>query len=132
MAAWRKRLIELFPHKAADWSSETSVYLALGTLLHEVVLPAHKENDEDALRKAYGFAAWCFAQPALVNAAGVSFYEHLPDDPDTLEQMPRWVSPAIFSNVQELIRGRITESQWSALLESYRKKHGRNAIHGIA
>ncbi len=55
-----------------------SIYILFGDLL-DLLEGAHREGDEDLLRKIYGYAAWAREQPDddIRNAAGVSFYEHV-------------------------------------------------------
>ena len=50
---------------------------------------AHRENDDDTLRRIYGYASWARGQPDddIQNAVGVSFYEHLFDE--------RWMRPLV-------------------------------------
>src|SRR5438067_9325764 len=84
MSVWRRKALALFPGDRRDIEDpETSIYLLF--MLH--VLPAarkaHEDDDTDRLRQIYGFAEWCLRQKAkdIWNAAGVSFYEHLFDQP---------------------------------------------------
>lgn len=81
MATWRRKLVYLFPEKRKEIETEYSslylFYLDFLPLTHE----AHEKNDENFLKKIYGFSEWCCNQEAkdLWNPAGVSFYEHLFD-----------------------------------------------------
>lgn len=79
MSAWRRKLLALFPEHRYNIEKEYfSVYSFYVDFL-PLTFEAHKENNEEFLRKIYGFSEWCFNQKAkdLWNAAGVSFYEHI-------------------------------------------------------
>ena len=67
-----------------------SIYILFGDLL-DLLKGAHREGDEDMLRRIYGYASWAREQPDddIQNAAGVSFYEHLFDE--------RWMRPLVIS-----------------------------------
>ncbi len=56
----------------------------------------------------------------LLNAAGVSFYEHLADYPETFQAMPRWVTPHVYAMVRGLVRARLSLEQFK-LLDSHYK-----------
>ena len=67
-----------------------------------MTLKAHQAEDEFFLRKAHGFAEWCLRQEAqdLSNPAGVSFYEHLMEDPALWERIVPWLSPAVVRDLR--------------------------------
>jgi hypothetical protein len=50
---------------------------------------AHRDGDDDTLRRIYGYASWAREQPDddIQNAAGVAFYEHLFDE--------QWMRPLV-------------------------------------
>jgi hypothetical protein len=88
---WRARALASFPGLRDDLEDEDrifSIYILLGDLLH-LLNGAHREGDDDMLRRIYGYAAWSREQPDddIQNAAGVSFYEHLFDE--------RWMRPLV-------------------------------------
>jgi hypothetical protein len=63
--------------------------------LRTALVEFHRVSDIIRIKQVYDFAEWCFRQKSkeLGNAAGVSFYEHLGDNPETLKEMKRWVKP---------------------------------------
>jgi hypothetical protein len=90
VSAWRRRAIETFPELDAELrnSSETFSVYALWFELLPLVRQAHRDSDDDLLRRIYGFAEWCSEQQGeLSNAVAVSFYEHLFDE--------RWMRPLV-------------------------------------
>ncbi|MDX1992662.1 MAG: hypothetical protein SF029_09740, partial [bacterium] len=87
MAAWRRKALEAFPDlKTSLNDSQYSPYSLFSDLLPRW-RSAHDTGDETTLEAIYDYAAWCMAQSAseLWNAAGVSFYEHLFDQPQHWE-----------------------------------------------
>ncbi|QHS63736.1 hypothetical protein [Chitinophaga agri] len=53
------------------------------------------------------------------NAAGVSFYEHLGDDDDTLVTMHKWVKKSIYLQIRELLTVRLDTDKMKQLDRSY-------------
>ena len=58
---------------------------------------AHRDGDEDRLRRIYCYASWARQQPDenIQNAAGVSFYEHLFDERWMRQLVIPWLNSAI-------------------------------------
>ena len=110
MAAWRRIALELFPEAnkltTDDWFSSYALFFWLLPFTRA----AHERDDEDALRRSYGFAQWCWRQrrgSGLRNAVAVSFYEHLFDHWRLHEQVIPWLVPSVRSNVWPLGEVRI-------------------------
>jgi hypothetical protein len=96
MSTWRPTAIELFPHLERELRGRRAgytIYSLLGDLRIDAE-KAHSRGDEDLLRRIYGFAEWCSRQRAeeLWNAAGVAFYEHLFENPTTIDRVLPWLS----------------------------------------
>jgi len=122
MSVWRRKAIECLPEKKTEFQDpDTSVYTAFSALLSATVA-AHRTGDDKSLKKYYAFAEWCAQQNAqeLWNAAGVSFYEHLADFPETLAAMPQWVNHSRYRQIRGLLQLRLTEKQLLELDNSYR------------
>lgn len=98
----------------------TTIYQAFFELLPATV-EAHRNKDEEKLRRYYGFAAWCLNQKQkdLWNAAGVAFYEHLADQEETFREMPRWVSMDVFLEVRGLFEWRLGEDKLKELYNMF-------------
>ena len=101
---WKRLATELFPEMKNIYEQEDSAWQVLFDLL-QMAVEAHKINDTEKLNTIYQFTRWCYAQkdiePELWTAAFAAFYEHLVDDPITLNSIPVWVEPEIF---QEMLR----------------------------
>lgn len=124
MSAWRRKAIECLPGLKNEFEQPgTSIYDVFIEMLPAVV-EAHKEKDATKLEKIYGFAEWCFLQKEkeLWNAAGVSFYEHLGDNEETLKEFPRWVKPNIYSEIRGLLELRLHKTEIQKLDKLYNYK----------
>jgi hypothetical protein len=122
MSVWRRKAIECMPENRAEFQDpKESIYMVFFTLLQATV-DAHKANDRERLKRYYAFAEWCSEQNAqeLWNSAGVSFYEHLGDFPETLAAMPRWVKRSRYYKIRGLLQLRLTETQMEELDKSYK------------
>lgn len=130
MSKWRRLAIEVFPDQRQEFQrSETTIYGVLGYL--RGMLPEyHKTNDLKQLQKIYGYAEWCWSQwnrsYYLGNAAGVGFYEHLVDNPVTLEAIPYWVKPYIFKDMMGLFEWMLQKKpeEFEGLVKRYNMVNG--------
>lgn len=108
MAAWRRKALGLFPRHAQAIEDPTStVYQLFFDLLPESrdALAASCEAEVDRI---FGFAAWCFSQPELSNAAAVAFYEHVFDGRwIDRREIARRIPPRIASAVMPLWEERL-------------------------
>jgi hypothetical protein len=114
MAVWRHRALELLPELRPDLeAADSNIYMVFSELRPRLD-EAHDEKDEDFLKRAYGFAAWCAAQKAQAvwNAAGVSFYEGLFDRWERRHLVVPWLSPKIISDHLSLWEARLTPTRW--------------------
>jgi hypothetical protein len=122
MSAWRRKAVELFPDlRSRLEASDATIYLVFFELLPRCHA-AHQCDDTAELEKIYGFADWCAQQKSrdLWNAAGVAFYEHLADSPQTLESIPRWVRRPIFEDIASLLEERVGGERVAELRRQYK------------
>ncbi|MCF6405300.1 hypothetical protein L3C95_20515 [Chitinophaga filiformis] len=122
MSMWRRKALECLPEERVELEDpRASIYTAFSALLSATVA-AHKAGDRERLKKYYAFAEWCSQQNAedLRNAAGVSFYEHLGDFPETLAAMPVWVKRSRYLQIRGLLQLRLTEEELLDLDKRYR------------
>lgn len=110
MATWRRRALELFPDLRPELNRPDYTIYGLFRDLSSSVGEAHRAHDDDRLAKIYGFAAWSARQRSapLWNAAGVSFYEHVFDEPRLADAVAPWLPTGV--RVQHL-------GLWEARLE---------------
>jgi hypothetical protein len=105
MSVWRRKAMECLPACKQEFEAkDCTIYTVFRELLAATV-EAHKAGDRERLKQYYEFAAWCMERKEkdLWNAAGVSFYEHLGDQEETLAEMPKWVRRSIYEQVRELL-----------------------------
>lgn len=111
MASWRRKALALFPEfRDETQRPDFSVYQVFFRLL-PMLREAHDANDEESLRRIYGFAGWCFDQKAkdLWNSAGVAFYEHLFDShPKLWREFVKWLSPSVIEGCMGLWEWRLS------------------------
>lgn len=124
MSVWRRKAIAcLTDGQRRVGDNSTSIYEVFSEVLADTII-AHKENDEIKLKKYYDFAEWCFRQKdeTLWNAAGVSFYEHLGDHPETSATIPVWIKKDIYLQIRGLLKLRLDERELLKIDLSYDKK----------
>ena len=100
---WKRKALDLWPdlYEYVD-EDQQNINFAFFELLPRCQ-EAHQRADEHELKRIYGFAEWCLDQPhqELWNAAGVAFYEHLVDRPETRAAIPRWLKPHAYQLLAE-------------------------------
>jgi hypothetical protein len=126
MPEWKRKALAMFPDLRDELDEEdASIYTLFFELLprcHE----AHKNGDiRFELPRIYAYAEWCFHQTEndLWNAAGVAFYEHLIDEPETQEAIPEWIKPDIFEGISGLFEWRLGSVAYQELQDRYRRLH---------
>ncbi len=110
---WRERASALVPELRAVAETEEWSCHVFFSELSQLAAEAHREQDDDVLRRAYGFAHWCFHQPEqfLENAALVSFYEHVFDDWDQRDEVAAWLPCDVLPKVRALWEWRWPKEQ---------------------
>lgn len=130
MSTWRRKAIEAFPDLRHDFEqADASIYDVFVELLART-RDAHARADERELQRIHDFGRWCLHQKAddLWNAAGVSFYEHLVDEPITLAAIPRWLQPDVFETCKGLFAARLEPEEFRTLCERYAKRNENRAV----
>lgn len=132
MVDWRTRAAAQVPELSSVVERESwSCHVFLSELWH-LALDAHREDDQEALARVYGFAHWCFTQPEqfLSNAAVVSFYEHVFDEWDLRDEVAGWLPAEVVAKVRPLWEWRWSTERLAEvdrLLEET-EPPGRNAV----
>lgn len=102
---WRARARVSFP-ELREGLEEDGDILSIYTLFSELgdmLRTAHRDRDDDMLRRIYGYASWARQQPdGVQNAVGVSFYEHLFDERWMRPLVIPWLNSAIVREYMEL------------------------------
>jgi hypothetical protein len=124
MSAWRRKALTMLPELRRELQAPRTTVMLTFFELRWLCRDAHRSRNLDLLERIYGFAAWCARHPAreVWNAAGVGFYEHLPDDPVTLADFTRWVPHDVFRDVETLLHNRLGAQGVAALRLQYQKR----------
>lgn len=109
MSAWRRRALDLFPRHARTIEDPTSTVDQLFIDLLPESRDALARNDAAEVDRIYDFAAWCFEQRELSNAAAVMFYEHVFDGRwSERKEIARRIPPRIAADVMTLWEARLS------------------------
>jgi hypothetical protein len=129
MELWRTKLIENFPNLHTEWENPDETIYTVFMELNAKCQDAHDQGDQMVLSKIYDFAAWCSRQKEkeLWNAAGVSFYEHIIDQPIALKEIPRWIPPDVFHKILPLLQWRMGDKAFSELNARYGRERLKNS-----
>ena len=108
---WHARALASFPELREGLEDEDDIFsiYALFFELRPMLSRAHRDGDDDMLRRIYGYASWAREQPDddIQNAAGVAFYEHLFDD--------RWMRPLVIPWIDSTVV-RMQMGLWELML----------------
>jgi len=113
--------LELFPDLREEISEPDSSVYEVFSLLLPRCKTAYDKGDTAELERIFAYASWCSSQRAdeLWNAAGVAFFEHLPDIPGLVGDLPRWVPKTVFEDVASLLQQRISARELTAIRSRY-------------
>ena len=96
---WGKEAFNRFPDLLDDFDYVKNPYSLWIELRMEFDEAYETPRNEDLIARIYDFARWCCSQPRgktrdddLMTCVCVCFYEHIPQLPEALEDMPRWFS----------------------------------------
>jgi hypothetical protein len=125
MSAWRKKAIALFPDLRQEFEERNATIYSVFFALLERLRKATDKQEIEEIAKIYGFAEWCFRQKAtaLWNAAGVAFYEHLVDHRLTAKQIPHFIKPDMFRDLEPLFESRLGKELGLRLRKEYYAAH---------
>src|SRR5690349_9906444 len=116
MSTWRRKAIALFPelrnHTSLD-DPEYTIYMLFFDLL-PMSREAHQTQNDELLRRIYGYAEWCSHQPQkeLWNPAAVAFWEHAFDQRQVWHAIIPWLSPFVIEQITPLWSGLTLTSEW--------------------
>lgn len=111
MSTWLRKAIDCLPELRQEFEQPDLTPYDIFMKMLPALKTAHATGDTGRLKDIYQYAAWCFEQKdkRLWNSAGVSFYEHLADDEDTLRHFTTWVPRDIYFRIRELLEFRAGE-----------------------
>ena len=131
---WGKEAFKRFPELIDQFDrvdSPGELWIELRLAFEE----AYREpRNEDLITRIYQYADWCGTQPAGTSAEDdlgtcvhVCFFEHIPESPAALQDMPRWFSRADVILMKDTFSYMVGEEGFRRILEVYdnSKKRGK-------
>ncbi len=81
-------------------------------------------EDDEYLRRIYGYASWCAANPEknVWNSVAVSFYEHLWDDPSLDDAIKPWINARIYNDYWGLWELMLSPERLAAIAKKLGRK----------
>ncbi|SRR6266481_5636050 len=123
---WGKEAFTRFPELIDHFNFVDSPD-ALWFELTEAFDQAYKApRNDDLIARIYAYADWCCSQPSgataeddLGSCVCVCFYEHIPQSPEALADMPRWFSRSDVLLMKETFSYMVGEEGFQRILLAY-------------
>jgi hypothetical protein len=123
---WGREAFIRFPELIDRFEVVESPY-ALWLELRLAFEGAYKEpRNEDLITRIYQYADWCGTQPVGTSAEDdlgtcvhVCFFEHIPESPAALEDMPRWLKLSDVHLMKETFSYMVGEEGFQRILLAY-------------
>lgn len=124
MPEWKRKALALWPDLCDYLDEEDTLYVLFWELRSRCV-DAHQAGNGEQLAKIYDYAEWCLNQQEedVWNPAGVAFYEHLADTPETREGIPRWLMPEVYQQVRGLLHHWLGAEEFAKIEQEYQAQH---------
>ncbi len=126
MANWREKAEQMFPELAQGVREAETPYLLWSELFDAFECAYGPPRNESLIKRVYAYADWCIdlpqgetAEDDLSTCVAVSFYEHIPQHPDTRADMPRWFSLRDFLGMEKLFRYHLSDGEFEALKQHF-------------
>jgi hypothetical protein len=125
---WGREAFNRFPELIDRFDSVESPYL-LWIEIRMAFEDAYKApRNEDLISRIYAYADWCCEQPEgataeddLASAVVVCFYEHIPESPEALADMPRWFKLSDVCLMKETFSYMVGEEGFQRILQVYQQ-----------
>jgi hypothetical protein len=126
---WGKEAFNRFPELIDRFDSVQSPY-ALWFELRDAFEEAYKDpRNEGLIARIYDYANWCCSQPEgktaeddLGTCVCTCFYEHIPELPAALEDMPRWFSQSDVLLMKEIFSYMVGEEGFQRILQAFNRR----------
>ena len=86
-------------------------------------------RNEDLIKRIYDYADWCCQQPSgttaeddLATCVAVSFYEHIPECQEALQDMPRWFTLDDVRAMRDTFSYMVGEEGYQRILQAYSRQ----------
>jgi hypothetical protein len=125
---WGREAFNRFPELIGRFDPVESPY-SLWLELRFAFDEAYKEpRNENLISRIYAYADWCCAQPEgataeddLGTCVAVCFYEHIPQSPEALEDMPRWFELSEIRQMKKTFSYMVGEEGFQRILLAYQR-----------
>jgi len=132
---WRTEAFKRFPEFHNRFEDADNPYL-LWFQLRDAFAEAYEEpRNEGLIKRIYEYGDWCCSQPRgetaeddLATCAAVCFFEHIPEIPKALDDMPRWFTRADVLKMKKLLSYQVGEEGYAkvvARFDRHDKEHNQ-------
>ena len=131
MNSWRQKAEQMFPELQSSLEIADTPYL-LWYELQRIFEQAYDQENASIIGRIYEYAKWCGQQPRgktaeddLLTCVTVSFYEHIPQHPKALEDMPRWFTQQEVETMKEVFSYYVGPDGFDRILAQFKKLRKR-------
>lgn len=142
---WKTEAFSRFPELREQFAKCDTPYL-LWFELRDAFHAAYDASprDESMIKRVYQYADWCCRQPRgktadddLATCVTASFYEHIPESPAALADMPRWFTLEDVWKMKDVFSYMVGNDGFQNILDAYAQRrsepsataNGRQARH---
>ena len=131
MDSWQSEALKRFPELRDRINQTGGGIHGLWAVIFSAVVAAYgtKPVNEDFIRRAYEYAAWCVRQPQtsdaetdLPSATAVGFLENLPLDHQVFGDLHRWLSVETFEGCKSLFCCHLSEEEYGKAHSDFIRK----------
>jgi hypothetical protein len=128
---WKTEAFSRFPELREQFEfAECDTPYSLWSELCDAFDAAYEPpRDESMIKRVYDYADWCCQQPRgqtaeddLLTCVAVSFYEHIPESPAALADMPRWFTLDDVRTMKETFSYMVGEDGFQKILDVYSQR----------
>jgi hypothetical protein len=127
---WGREAFHRFPELIDRFDNVDDPYLLWIELTYAFKEAYKSPRDEDLISRIFAFAEWCCSQPRGATAADdlgtcvcTCFYEHIPELPEALADMPRWFSRSDVLKMKDIFSYLAGEDGFQRILLVYEHKY---------
>jgi hypothetical protein len=126
---WKEQALQVLPELKEEIEEAENPYSMWISIRLAFDNAYGKQRNESLIRRIYGYAKWCYQQPRgetaeddLLTCVAVCFYEHIPENPAALSDMPRWFTKEDVIGMREILSYHVGEKGFQEMLRAFKKK----------